>query len=125
MLYLNLGITYIYELEKPSDIKEMMFNLTLTNKDNNTIVIKLEKSIKSNCYFILGKFYKNDMHYYNLHINSVDDTVDKIKEFKNIDFVFGNLPEISKDNELAKLYITNVFLKYLKRRKEKTENDTI
>lgn len=117
--YINLGISFIYECTESKTKKESLLNISMTDKDHQTINIQLEKINRNNCYFILGNIFKKTVCYYNLHIHTTNEEVEAISRYANTDFVFSKLPKISHDNELIKLYLVNTFIKYLKKRNER------
>ncbi len=121
-LYINLGISYIFRSSSPNNPKEIIMNVSVVNLKDKKLNIILDKVVRNNCYFILGNIFKKEKIYYNFIIESDIDDINIINKYVNQDYVFSRLPYISNDNELAKIYLVNTFIKYLKKKNDKENN---
>jgi hypothetical protein len=116
ILYLNLGISYIFEDKTEEGDKKPFYFVSVSSKNDTVIKINLEKIERKNCYFIIGRIYQKTLSYYNLRINTTDDTIDILNKTSGVNFIFSKLPYFSDDNERVKLYLINTFINYIKKR---------
>lgn len=114
--YLNLGISYIYEDKSESEDKKPFYFVSVSDRNDNSIKIYLEKIERKNCYFIIGRIYQKTISYYNLKISTTDENIEIINKNINTNFVFSRLPYFSSDNEKVKLYLVNTFINYIKKK---------